>query len=647
MDTKVKKGSMFRGCPEINAESAEIITYGKGNCNKLNTVNWLSDIPADSDNNKFFEIRFKNTRKAIYYNINQLRLKVGDIVAVEASPGHDIGVISTGGPIVALQMKKLGLSFINEDHKKIYRKAKPADIDKWLDAVSLEKITMLKSRRIADDLKLDMKIGDVEYQGDKTKAIFYYIADERVDFRELIKVLADEFKIRIEMRQIGARQEAGRIGGIGSCGRELCCSTWLTNFVSVTTSAARYQEVSINPQKLAGQCSKLKCCLNYEVHCYVDAQKDFPKSTIPLETKEGIAHHHKTDIFKRTMWYGYDQESATGLKALSVDRVKEIIKLNEKGHKPDSLAELEDQNKNLANMNYNINDERLDRFEDKRNWKEYNAQLVKRGEFYINPRFLETWLQETKELNQNKVGQPFLYPPSMIEFLAILHSKGFDFRALEGIMRALSTRLGNFPVISFSQIRRRIIKLDIRFDAKSDNLIVGIDGTGIKVSNRGEWMRQKWKVRRGWIKVVVMGDTEGNIVDIRIGNENLDERSSARGMIRKNKKNIKKALMDGLHDCEDTFDLLDKEKIEAGIKIRSNACEKGYGARPREVRKYKGKDYEDWFREKEYGLRWPSSECIFSAEKRIFGESVRSHKKAYMYNEAKLKFWAYQQLKNI
>ena len=300
------------------------------------------------------------------------------------------------------------------------------------------------------------------------------------------------------------------------------------------------------------------------------------------------------------------------------------------------------------NMSYKkVKKKKKYKFQDKRDWKEYNANLVKRGEFYINPRFLDTWIKEIKELNQNKIGQPFMYPTSMIEFLAILHSKGFDYRALEGVMKALSKRLGNFPVISFSQIRRRVLKLEIKFNPRSDNLIVGIDGTGVKVTNRGEWMRQKWKVRRGWIKVVIMGDTQGNIVDIRIGNEDLDERSSARGMIRKNKKHIKKALMDGLHDCEDTFDLLDKENIEAGIKIRSNASEKGYGARPREVKKYKEQDYEDWFREKDYGMRWPSSECIFSGEKRIFGESVTSHKKRNMYKEAKLKFWAYQQLKNL
>ena len=287
------------------------------------------------------------------------------------------------------------------------------------------------------------------------------------------------------------------------------------------------------------------------------------------------------------------------------------------------------------------------KYQDKSDWKETNKRLIKRGEFYINPIFLETWLDEIKESNLNKVGQPFLYPQSMIKFLAILHAKGFDYRALEGVMKALSKRLNNFPVISFSQIRRRILELPLQFRAKSDNLIVGIDGSGLKVSNRGEWMRQKWKVRRGWIKVVIMGDTDGNIIDIRIGNEDLDERRSARGMIRKNKKKIRKALMDGLHDCEDTFNLLDESNIEAGIKIRKGACEEGLGPRPIEIQKYNRLGYDKWFKEKEYGLRWPSSEGIFSGMKTIFGEFVRSHKKKNMYKEARLKFWAYQELKDI
>jgi cell fate regulator YaaT (PSP1 superfamily) len=284
------------------------------------------------------EIQFKNTRKGYFRNSNGLRIEKGDIVAVEASPGHDIGTITLTGELVLLQMKKHNINLDSYEFKRVYRKAKAVDIEKWEEARALEHETMLESRRIAERLKLDMKIGDVEYQGDKTKAIFYYIADERVDFRQLIKVLAETFRVRIEMRQIGARQEAGRIGGIGPCGRELCCSTWMTNFVSVTTNAARYQEISLNPQKLAGQCGKLKCCLNYELDAYIDAQQDFPKTNIILETVDGNYYHFKTDIFSRTMWYSTSKDIPAGIVSVSVDRVKEVIRFNRKGKKVDKLA---------------------------------------------------------------------------------------------------------------------------------------------------------------------------------------------------------------------------------------------------------------------------------------------------------------------
>lgn len=284
---------------------------------------------------------------------------------------------------------------------------------------------------------------------------------------------------------------------------------------------------------------------------------------------------------------------------------------------------------------------------DKRDWKSYNAKLVKRGEFYISPAFMDNWLGEIKEMNAGKVGQPYLYPQSLIEFLGVLHAKSFDFRSLEGIVRALSKRFYNFPVISFSQIRRRIVKLPLEFKAKSNNLIVGIDGSGEKVSNRGEWMRQQWHIYRGWIKVVILGDTAGNIVDIRIGDEGLDERTAGRGMIRENKKNLKKVLADGLHDCEDTFKLLDKLNIESGIKIRDNASDEGLGPRPREVRLYKDIGYKGWAKLKEYGKRWPATEGIISAKKRIMGECVSAHKKKYMYHEARLKYWSYQRVKDF
>lgn len=282
-----------------------------------------------------------------------------------------------------------------------------------------------------------------------------------------------------------------------------------------------------------------------------------------------------------------------------------------------------------------------------RDWKAYNGRLIKRGEFFINPVFLESWIPEVKEMNAGKVGEPFFYPDSLIRFLAVLYAKGFDFRALEGIMRALSKRFHNFPVISFSQIRRRMLKLPLSFGAKSDDLIAGVDGTGEKVSNRGEWMRQAWGVRRGWIKVVILGDTDGNIVDIRVGNEKFDERKAGRVLLRKNKKHVKKVLMDGLHDCEDTFKLCDDLGIEPAIKIRENASDERLSPRAREVRFYQAKGYKRWAKEKDYGKRWVCTEGIFSSVKRIFGECTKSHKIRNSYKEAKLKFWAYQQLKNI
>ncbi len=334
---------------------------------KLPTFDWLHDIPEGQMHNKLVEIRFKNTRKGFYLNVNDLRLKKGDFVAVEASPGHDIGVVSLTGELVLEQVRKYNIQPERTEFKKVYRKAKPVDIEKWTEAKSMEHITMIKARKIASDLNLKMKIGDVEYQGDKTKAIFYYIAEERVDFRELIRVLAETFRIRVEMRQIGARQEAGRIGGIGPCGRELCCSTWMTNFVSVSTSAARYQDLSLNPQKLAGLCGKLKCCLNYELDCYLDAQKDFPNPDIPLEVANGTAYHQKTDIFKRVMWYSFDSNTAVNTVPVPVERVKEIQKMNKEGLKPESLVEeVVEDNTAVKDFNYDMDLESLTRFDKKK-----------------------------------------------------------------------------------------------------------------------------------------------------------------------------------------------------------------------------------------------------------------------------------------
>ncbi|HBX88661.1 MAG TPA: hypothetical protein DEG09_08625 [Marinilabiliaceae bacterium] len=340
-------------------------------CGKLEVFDWLSDLPEGSEGSDIVEVQFKNTRKGFYKNTSQGKLSKGDVVAVEASPGHDIGIVTLIGDLVLLQMKKNNLSPAGYEFKRVYRKAKPVDIEKWEEAKGLEKETMLEARRIALNLGLNMKIGDVEYQGDRTKAIFYYIADERVDFRELIKVLADRFKVRIEMRQIGARQEAGRIGGIGPCGRELCCSTWISNFKSVSTTAARYQEISLNPQKLAGQCGKLKCCLNYELDAYLDAQQDFPNTAIPLETEDGTYYHFKTDVFKRLMWYSPSRDNGAGAKVamLSVDSVNEIISQNKGGKKVRDIAEVVQVLAPLKDVGYEnvIAQDSITRFDEKAN----------------------------------------------------------------------------------------------------------------------------------------------------------------------------------------------------------------------------------------------------------------------------------------
>jgi len=331
------KYDFSRGAPIHNIDPEQTSNLRIDYSGKLNIFDWLSDIPKGIKKEEIYEIRFKNTRKGYYLNTSGLRLSTGDIVAVEASPGHDIGIISLTGPLVLHQLKKFNLSPKSE-FKSIYRKAKPNDIEKWREAIDQETNTMIESRKISSDLKLNMKIGDVEYQGDKTKGIFYYIADERVDFRQLIKVLADRFKIRVEMRQIGARQEAGRIGGIGPCGRELCCSTWINNFVSVTTNSARYQELSLNPQKLAGQCSKLKCCLNYEIDSYMDERKNFPSTEVQLNTQMGKAHHIKTDVYRHIMWYVIEGKNGSSIVPMAVEKVAEIIEQNKKGEAAEVVA---------------------------------------------------------------------------------------------------------------------------------------------------------------------------------------------------------------------------------------------------------------------------------------------------------------------
>ena len=304
---------------------------------KLSSFDWLCDLPETQKETDFVEVQFKNTRKGYFLNSTKIPLEKGDMIAVESSPGHDIGEVVLVGKLVLLQMKKNNVHPDKLEVKRVYRKAKEIDLEKYQEAKSKEQATMIRARQIAESLKLNMKIGDVEFQGDGNKAIFYYIADERVDFRQLIKVFAETFRVRIEMKQIGARQEAGRIGGIGPCGRELCCSGWMTNFNSVSTSAARIQDISLNPQKLAGQCGKLKCCMNFEVDTYVDALKGFPSKEIQLETADNTYYHFKTDVFKALISYSTSPNFGANVVTISPKRAKEIINMNKKGSKPDLL----------------------------------------------------------------------------------------------------------------------------------------------------------------------------------------------------------------------------------------------------------------------------------------------------------------------
>ena len=331
-----KRYDCSRGCVVERAESGEVeCTYRQGCC-KLEVYDWLQGINQEQFD-EYFEVRFKNTRKGIYRNTSGQSLKTGDLVIVEATNGHDLGIITLEGPIVGAQIKAKRINPETFEFKKIYRKAKLFDIEKWQEAIAREHETMIRSRQIAAELGLEMKIGDVEFQGDGTKAIFYYIADGRVDFRQLIKVFAEEFRIRIEMKQIGARQEAGLIGGLGVCGRELCCSNYISTFQSITTSAARVQDLSLNPQKLAGQCGKLKCCLNYETAAYIDAQSRIPKVHNPLEFEDGLAYLMKTDILREVMYFSYDPSSLANLYPLYAEEVWDIIKMNRNGIKPESL----------------------------------------------------------------------------------------------------------------------------------------------------------------------------------------------------------------------------------------------------------------------------------------------------------------------
>lgn len=333
---------------------------------QLNTYDWLADVPGNADECDLIEVQFKNTRKEYYHNSNRIPLVKGDIVAVEATPGHDIGSVTLTGRLVPLQMKKCNYKTPISELKRIYRKVKPVDMEKYNEAKSREHATMIRSRQIALSLGLKMKIGDVEYQGDGNKAIFYYIADERVDFRQLIKVLAEVFRVRIEMKQIGARQEAGRIGGIGPCGRELCCASWMTSFISVSTNAARIQDISLNPQKLAGQCAKLKCCLNYEVDCYVEAQRRLPSKEIELITKDNTYYFFKADILTNTISYSTDKAIPANLVTISGRRAFEVYEMNKRGAKPDSLLETEHTERNQRPADL-VEQESLTRFDNRKN----------------------------------------------------------------------------------------------------------------------------------------------------------------------------------------------------------------------------------------------------------------------------------------
>ncbi len=366
----------FRGCTVITDEKTgeRDIKYRQGCC-KLEVYNYLKGIGQEQFN-AYFEVRFKNTRKGFYENASGQSIKTGDLVVVEAATGHDLGIVTLEGPIVGRQMKCRGVDPAVTEIRKIYRKARPFDIERWQEAIAREQETMIRARVLAANLGLEMKIGDVEFQGDGTKAIFYYIADGRVDFRQLIKDFAEEFHIRVEMKQIGARQEAGLIGGLGVCGRELCCANYITEFKSITTSAARTQDLSLNPQKLAGQCGKLKCCLNYEVAAYLDAHSRIPKVVEPLELEDGQAWLVKTDILAETLYFSYEKGSLAQLFPLSSAEVREIQEMNRRGEKPSTLRQ---EDVSMPEFISAVGDDAINRFDpEKRRKRRKNKAHGKR-----------------------------------------------------------------------------------------------------------------------------------------------------------------------------------------------------------------------------------------------------------------------------
>lgn len=351
-----------RGCSIQRRDNGELICKYKESCSKRAVYNWLEGIDQQ-ELRDYFEVRFKNTRKSIFRNDSGQTLRKGDIVVVEANNGHDIGIITLEGPVVARQMMRNRIERESYEFRKIYRKAKPLDLERWQEAIAREHHVMIRSRQIAEQMELNMKIGDVEFQGDGTKAIFYYIADERVDFRQLIKKFAEEFRIRIEMKQIGARQEAGLIGGIGVCGRALCCSSYMSDFQSITTQTARSQDLSLNPQKLAGQCGKLKCCINHEAAVYLDAIDRFPAVHSPLEFKDGFAYYRKTDVLKGIMWFSYQPDGLINLQPLSPEEVIEIQRMNRDGKRPETL--LNNDQQVSPEFISAVGDEKIDRFDDR------------------------------------------------------------------------------------------------------------------------------------------------------------------------------------------------------------------------------------------------------------------------------------------
>ena len=390
-----------RGCVTERTEQGELHCDYKPGCCKLAEYDWLEGT-IDSRYSNLFEVRFKNTRKCFFENASGQTLKTGDIVVVEATTGHDVGIITLEGPIVARQIANSNIPLENRTFKKIYRKAKSLDLERWQEAIAKENETMIKSRKIASDMGLAMKIGDVEYQGDGTKAIFYYIADERVDFRQLIKVFADEFRIRIEMKQIGARQEAGLIGGIGVCGRELCCSKYITNFQSISTQAARIQDLSLNPLKLAGQCGKLKCCINYESPIYQDALSKFPIVHTPLQIEDGEAHHLKNDILKGIMWFSFDNGNAKTLVPLTIHEVYEIIELNKKGIKAPSLIKEKGDMVKTDGFVTSDSEDNIDRFDEKKKKKKKKKPHNNTTGVPIENKTVDTDVPHSKENPSNR-----------------------------------------------------------------------------------------------------------------------------------------------------------------------------------------------------------------------------------------------------